>query len=777
MKHLRLAPVRDDVLELVLDQEGSSANVLSRALLGELGEALDEIERRLPLKGLVIRSAKNSIFVAGLDLKELGEGMGEEQLRSLIRLGQQTFSRIAALPLVTVAAVHGAALGGGCELALACDYRIASPDSCTRIGLPETSLGILPAWGGCVRLPRLVGLPAALDIILNGRRLAARPAQKRGLVDLISPREHFVRMALGLIARGKPKRSRRTLANNPLSARLARARAGKLAASKTRGNYPAIPCALDVVVEGLRRSTEEAMRLEEDAVLALAPTEAARNLLRVFLLQDRAKRLKLSDLSPWLAPPSGDVPAPSWRERPNLVLGAGVMGAGIAQWLTSREASVLLRDMQPEFLAKGMAHAAAAYAEAVKRHIFTEAEARQAMERITPVTGEASLQRVGWVIEAVVENLEIKRKVFSDLDTGLPDDAVLASNTSGLSISELARATRRPGRVIGLHFFNPVARMPLVEIVAGPETSAEVLEAALRMVQQMGKFPVVVKDSPGFLVNRILMPYLAEAGALFAAGARAEDIDACMLDFGMPMGPLRLLDEVGIDVADHVARHLSESFGERMPLPPLLEAMTKEGLLGRKSGAGFYAYGQEVEPVNPVAMRFVATGGKAADLGREALQQRMVLLMVNEALRCLEEGVAGSPDDVDFAMIMGTGFAPFRGGPMRLLDHWGPARVLAGLEALEDEGPQFQPCERPSPAESGIGRAAGGGYPGNVGRQARRIGADRIGPGQHLAVSHFCRTAVHGRAAVGNDPPLSAAVGRRPESGRGFPSSTRTLTG
>jgi len=691
MNNIRIEPVQDDVVKLVFDQEGSSANVFNRAMLLELGQALDDLEKRESLKGVILVSAKDAIFIAGLDLKELGGDLNETSLLEMVRLGQQTFNRIAELKAVTVAAIHGAALGGGCEITLACDYRIASPDRATAIGLPETSLGILPAWGGSTRLPRLIGLPAALDIILNGRKLAGRPAQKRGLVDALAPREHFQRIALDLIRKGKPKPASHFLTNNPVSAGLIKRKAAHMVAAKTRGHYPAIPKALDVVVNGLKMSASDALQLEEKAVAELARTEAAANLLRIFFMQDRAKRLRMDKLTKWHSPAKSGKNVPSWTTRSCMVIGAGVMGAGIAQWLSARGANVLLKDVGPEPLLKGMAHAAKSYKEGVKRYLFTAAEARRAMERIVPVVGNVPFANVGWVIEAVVENMDVKKKVFAELDELLPEDAILASNTSGLSITELGRSTKRPDRVIGLHFFNPVHKMQLVEIVVGEDTSAEVIDSSIRMMQKIGKLPVIVKDSPGFLVNRILMPYLSEAGELYATGARAADIDGCMLDFGMPMGPLRLLDEVGIDVADHVARHLASCFGEQMPVPQLLNDMMKAGMLGRKTGAGFYRYDGRRERENEDAAKLVKAGA-ASGYSREQLQKRMVLLMVNEAAKCVQEHIVATADDVDFAMIMGTGFAPFRGGPLRLLDHRGAVPVVNDLLALASLETKFTPC-------------------------------------------------------------------------------------
>jgi 3-hydroxyacyl-CoA dehydrogenase/enoyl-CoA hydratase/3-hydroxybutyryl-CoA epimerase len=354
---------------------------------------------------------------------------------------------------------------------------------------------------------------------------------------------------------------------------------------------------------------------------------------------------------------------------------------------------VILRDINTEQVAKGMATISKTYKEGAKRHVFTPLEVRNGMDRIYPASIEVPLRHINLVIEAAVEKLDLKMKIFQSLDKLVGEDTILATNTSALPISELAASTHRPERVLGLHFFNPVHRMQLVEIVAARQTSPEVLQRALSFVQQIGKLPVVVKDSPGFLVNRILMPSLIEAGNLFEAGAPIEDLDKAMLDFGMPMGPMRLLDEVGIDVALHVAQTIAANYGDRMLVPELLSKMAQAGLLGKKSGRGFYSYQKGKEPAeNPAASALLSRIRHHASRATD-LQERMVLLMVNEAGRCLEEEIVADPADIDFAMIMGTGSAPFRGGPLRYADSVGAAEIVASMNRLVDSGAtHFAPC-------------------------------------------------------------------------------------
>jgi 3-hydroxyacyl-CoA dehydrogenase/enoyl-CoA hydratase/3-hydroxybutyryl-CoA epimerase len=675
--------LRDDqICVLTFDRPSSAANIFDRATLAELAEHLEYIAGVSQLKGLIIVSAKPSIFIAGADLNMLSQAASAADARELIELGQNVMNRLAALSMPTVAAIHGAAMGGGLELCLACDYRVASLASVTKMGLPETQLGLLPAWGGSTRLPRLIGLPKALDLIVAGKTLAAKPALKCGLVDELAHPEYLLAVAAEVLRRGKPRRRRRWLVNNPVVATVLALRLHSALLKKTRGNYPAVLSALEAITRGVSTSIPLSLARERELTVDLVQTEACRNLIRVFFLQERAKKLV--------------VPLPTLREPMRVtraaVIGSGVMGAGIAQWLTARKLPVILRDINAEQVAKGMATIAKVYQEGVKRHVFTAREARDGLDRVFPAPAEVPLRNVDLIIEAAVENLDLKKKVFQSLDGLVGEDAIVATNSSALPVSELAACTRRPERVLGLHFFNPVHRMQLVEIITARQTSPEALARALRFVQQIGKLPVIVKDSPGFLVNRILMPYLIEAGWLFEADASITSLDEAMLDFGMPMGPMRLLDEVGVDVALHVAETLVAVYKDRLAIPDILRRMVNDGLLGRKTGRGFYEHlkGKALcanRRLND-ALRAAPHGAKIGDY-----QSRMVLLMVNEAARCLEEQIAAEPADVDFAMVMGTGFAPFRGGPLRYADSLGASKVVDSMTQFVDSGLRhFEPC-------------------------------------------------------------------------------------
>jgi 3-hydroxyacyl-CoA dehydrogenase/enoyl-CoA hydratase/3-hydroxybutyryl-CoA epimerase len=674
----------DGICVLTFDRPGSSANVFDAATLSELAEELDRIEHQPQVKGLVFTSAKRSVFVAGLDLNALRENEPMEHVRSLIERGQAMMHCIAALPFPTVAAIHGAALGGGLELCLACDYRVAASDPVTCLGLPETQIGLLPAWGGSTRLPRLIGLPRALQIILDGKPLAPPQALECGLADEVAAAPDLLDAAIRWIVKGKRHHHRRFFSNNAISAARLAAKTHKEVLQKTRGHYPAPLKALEVVTQAVSRSVVEALALERNAILELIQTEACRNLIRLFFMQERAKKRSVPG-----------VPAQTGSEKITraAVVGAGTMGSGIAYWLSARQVEVTLRDITAEQVAKGMSNITKLYQDSVTRGIITDQEMSDQLARIHADSADGPLRNVDLVIEAAFEDLEVKKQIFRRLDELAPPNAILATNTSALPISDIADVTRRPHQVLGLHFFNPVHRMQLVEIVAARQTAPEILQRALRFTQLIGKLPVIVKDRPGFIANRLLTPYLNEAERLFEQGVPIKDLDEAMLNFGMPMGPIRLLDEIGLDVELQIAKTLEAAFGDRMKVPGCLRQMVQGGLLGRKSGHGFYTHGGTGRPAaNPQADEFIRT--KAAhDFSPEELQERMVFPIINEAARCLEEGVAESAEDIDFVMVKGIGFAPFRGGPLRYSDTLGAERLVGAMEHLVDSGaPHFAPC-------------------------------------------------------------------------------------
>jgi 3-hydroxyacyl-CoA dehydrogenase / enoyl-CoA hydratase / 3-hydroxybutyryl-CoA epimerase len=665
---------------LTFDRPGSAANIFDQATFEQLNTLLDQVQNDSSVRGLVIVSAKPKIFIAGADLTGFSKDPSPESLAKIIEQGQRTFDRIANLKIPTVAAIHGVALGGGLEIALACDYRIASLDSATKVGLPETTLGIIPAWGGCTRLPRLVGLPAALEVILSGRQYPTKQAQKLGLVDDSTHRERLEGLAIKKIvdSQGRKRETKTHFSNIAPLATIVADRAKKKTIEKTRGHYPAPLKALEVVVNGLKSPTAASFENEKKAFIELAKGDVAQNLIRVFFLQERAKKLTVGDLKPEVKP------------KRVLVVGAGLMGSGIAQWLSARGLNVVLKDIGPEPLGKGLQAIDRVYRDAVKRKILSEVDARAGFDRILPIYEDVQLTNVDLAIEAAVEKLDLKKQIFSALEPKVPNALLIASNTSGLSIDTISEGMAHPEKVVGVHFFNPVHRMQLVEVVRGSRTSETVLAMAIQFVKSIGKLPVLVQDSPGFLVNRILLPYLVEAIRIFSEGHSVEAIDRTMLDFGMPMGPLRLNDEVGLDVSQHVGSDLAARVSHLPPLNNVLPRMIEKGWLGKKSGTGFYVYRDRSETPNPELKELQPS---IQPTNADQLSDRLVFVMVNEAARVLEEKVVTNPADVDFGMIMGTGWAPFRGGPLKYADSVGISTVVSRLNHLAGKfGEHFKPC-------------------------------------------------------------------------------------
>jgi 3-hydroxyacyl-CoA dehydrogenase/enoyl-CoA hydratase/3-hydroxybutyryl-CoA epimerase len=635
MDAIRLELDQEDIAWVVFDDPEAKVNLLNSATMLTLDRLLDELRQRRP-KGVVFISGKPGMFIAGADIKELEKIDSPQRGAELSRIGQGIFNKIELLDAPTVAAIDGAALGGGCELALACRHRVATDSPKTQIGLPETQLGIIPGWGGTQRLPRLIGLRAALDIIVPGKSLDAGGALKVGLVDDVVPPVALRQSAAVLIRTGRARKRAPTIWP---PAFLVRSIARKQTLARTRGHYPAPLKAIEVAGRGFDA--------EATAFGEVATTPECKNLIRVFFLREKYSKLKVGKLEGWKAGKVG-------------VIGAGVMGAGIAQWCSSRGLTVRLKDVKPEFVAAGMKRIASIYREGVQRQKLSPLDAQHGMARVHPTTEYTGFGDCDVVIEAVSENIEIKKKVFAEVVPLLKKNCLIASNTSAIPIDELAAATGLPKQFVGIHFFNPVHKMPLVEVVRGTKTSADTLAAGVEFAKQLRKIPVVVTGTPGFLANRVLMPYLNEAGILVEQGVSVPAIDRAMLDFGWPMGPLRLIDEVGIDVSVDVARELATAFSDRMTVAPILQKMHERGLKGRKGGAGFYVYSGKKQRLNRKLKDLL--GKTEKPMSPAEIRSRLMSVMIAEAKRCVTEGVVGAEDDVDVAMIFGMGFPPFRGG-------------------------------------------------------------------------------------------------------------------
>jgi 3-hydroxyacyl-CoA dehydrogenase/enoyl-CoA hydratase/3-hydroxybutyryl-CoA epimerase len=676
----------DQICVLTFDRPDSGANIFDAATIDELDEHLDAVEKDASLRGLMIASGKKSIFVAGADLKTLLQAGRTGEMRGFIERGQQVFNRLANLKIPTVAAIHGASAGGGYEVALACDYRVASDDPATRIGLPETSLGLLPAWGGCTRLPRLIGAEKAADVILKSKLYSAQEALKLGLVDENASRDELLDRAREKLRLGKRK----------IDGRAAATSSQEPYPPKQSGN-PALERAYKIINKTLSISPNESLRLELDGIVELGKTESTQNLIRNFFLAEKYKKETSR------TPPEKIMHA--------AVIGAGVMGSGIAQWLSSRGVTVILRDVAREQIDRGLASIEKTYADAVKRGLMTEEKAKQGRARICGSTAPMELRDVQFVIEAASEKLTVKKEIFRELAMEAGPKTVIATNTSALPVSELADVTVSPEHVIGLHFFNPVSRMKLVEVVIAKQTSDEMRDRSLAFIRQIGKVPVIVRDSPGFLVNRVLFPYLLDAAELFESGVDAERIDSAVAEWGMPMGPLRLIDEIGVDITIDISSTLEKAYGRRDHVPAILLWLRDQQMLGPKTRAGFYKYeGKKQTPNEALAqwrrgLHDEPEGAKGPDippsshrdprlgLNREELAHRLIFLMVNEAARCVEEAVVDSAADADYGMILGTGFAPFRGGPLRFAEHFGLKSIVEQLERLARTEEKFAPCE------------------------------------------------------------------------------------
>jgi 3-hydroxyacyl-CoA dehydrogenase/enoyl-CoA hydratase/3-hydroxybutyryl-CoA epimerase len=699
---IRVERPEDSIAVVVLDPPHRSLAVIDLPLLRDLDLALEALERDRTLRGLVVAGRKPTAFAAGADLDALAEITDPALVARFVAIGQGVFERIARLrsrsPSVrTVAAVGGAVPGGAFELALACGTIVAAETRETKIGLPETQLGIVPAWGGCTRLPRRVGVPRALEAILSGRLHGAREAYAKGLVDRLAYPEDLVRVACDL-ASGRARVRRRTrgwkrlaVDKNPLAADFAAKQARKQVMLRTKGRYPAPLAAIEIVSHAPRRSTEASFAAEARAASELAVGPVCKSLIGIFRASEDAKKL-------------GRGPDGRARRVPERagVLGAGVMGRGIASLLAERGLRTRLFDVVPAALDAALVEHRADVAERVRRRRADAREAMEAVDALDVARGLSGFARAGVVIEAVAEKLEVKRSVFRDIAAQAGPGAILATNTSSLSVDAIADGVPSPERVVGMHFFNPVKKMPLVEVVRGKRTSPDAVAACAGLAVHLGKTPVVVADVAGFLVNRLLGPYLDESLRMWAGGIDPARIDHALEEFGMPMGPLRLLDEVGFDIATHAAASLSAAYGARMAPSGALEAMVAEGRVGKKSGKGFYVHARTKDgraELVPDLARFRPKDATPLPVGEgglddEAIVDRAVLAMLNEAARALEEDVVAGAKELDLATVFGMGFPPFHGGLLRWADAVGLHAIAEKLARIAAKARRFHDSAR-----------------------------------------------------------------------------------
>jgi len=685
---------RGDVGLLVFDAVNSRANTLGTPIMLRIFELLLDVESENNLNALVLISRKPTIFIAGADIAEIQRlNQGGDAKDSLMKL-QSVFTFLEKLKIPSIAAIHGACMGGGTELILSCDYRMVSDGKETKIALPEVNLGVLPGWGGTQRLPRLLGLEKGIDLVCSGRAVDGKSAKKMGLADKLVPTEYLEEKAIAWATELAKKRTKRPAETKDLKNRILETvpggkwivfdQAKKKILEKTKGHYPAPIKALEVIKRTYGGPLEAGLKVEAEAFAELVVTPESRNLVNLYYLTEKVKKDKGVETA---AKPKDIKRA--------AVLGAGVMGGGIAQLFAAKDVRVRMKDVQWDAITKGYQQAYKIFKKLVDRRKMKRSDLDNAMGRIEGTTTYAGFSQVDLVVEAIVEDLEIKKKVLKEVDGLVPSTAILATNTSSLSVSAIGSLCKEPSRVVGMHFFNPVAKMPLVEVVRGKDTSDEAVSTIFQFSKKLGKTPIVVKDSPGFVVNRILGPYLNEAVILMTEGVSFTDMDAIIEKFGMPMGPCELLDEVGLDVASKVSKVLFGAFGERMTPPASMDVIAADGRYGKKTGKGIYLYekgGKNRKP-DPTVPGKIGAQKRNSALTDSVVEKRLLYLMVNEAARCLEENLVRDVSDVDIGMIFGTGFAPFRGGLLRYADSVGPESIVSDLEIfVRNYGMRFQPC-------------------------------------------------------------------------------------
>ena len=699
MKNVYFNLTVDDrgIATLLFDTPKSSVNVLCFDALYELREHIAELETNGDVKALFIESAKKDIFIAGADINEIKAFKDEAEIVSKLSEGQEIFNRLENLPFPTVAMIDGACLGGGLELAMACNYRIATNEAHTRLGLVEVSLGIIPGLGGTQRLPMLVGFTKAIELITASKRLKGDKALKLGLVDASVPagylgfkKEEYIKAILSgtLEAKVMPKRKGIKWYEMLAPVKMLIVNMAKKAVNKkTGGHYPAPLQAIDVLEETLTMSLEDGLKVELEVFAPLATSDISKNLIELFFTSERLKKEHFSNAKPKNIIGSA-------------VIGVGTMGSGIAWALSHKDIPIRLGARKMPSIAKAMTKMMKSFESIKRRGRLTDREIGLKMDRVTHTTDMSGLGGVDIVIEAVSEDPKVKQKVFSDLEARVSEECVIATNTSSLNISMLTKTARHPERFVGMHFFNPVQVMPLVEIIAGKQTSDETVATVVSLAKRLGKTPIKVSECAGFLVNRTLLPYLNEAAKMFEEGEDVQRIDKLLTHFGMPMGPFTLADEVGIDIGDKVSTILHDAHGSRMTPSSVLERMLEKNWLGKKTGTGFYTHKGKNKSYNS-EMTALQYGHKT--LEDSTILDRAIFIMVNEAAKCLEEGVVDNAQYLDMAMVMGTGFPAFRGGLLRYADSEGLESIVARLQGLEE-----QYGERFSPAKSLVSMAENG---------------------------------------------------------------------
>lgn len=686
--------IRDDkVAVITMDIPGESMNVLKASFADEIDAMLKQLANDSTLKGVVFISGKKDSFIAGADISMLDACQTAEQAQTIAAMGQQMFDRLEQLRLPVVAAIHGPCLGGGLELALACHVRVASSSPKTVLGLPEVQLGLLPGSGGTQRLPKLVGVQKALDMILTGKQLRAAQAKKLGLVDEVVPESILLDAAVKKALAGKPRREAKKqslldklLENTGPGRKLVFSQALKQTLKKTQGNYPAALRIIEVIQTGVEQGYQKGLAAEAKAFGQLCMTSESAALRSIFFATTQMKK------------ESGAGDAKPRKVRKAAVLGGGLMGGGIANVsATKAGVAVRIKDIAEQGINNALKYSFDILNKKYKKRFISKAEMQKQLLLITGTTDYSGFHDVDIVVEAVFEDLGLKQQMVADIEQHCAEHTIFASNTSSLPIHKIAEKAARPENVIGLHYFSPVDKMPLVEVIAHDKTSAETIATTVAFARKQGKTPIVVKDGAGFYVNRILALYMNEAANILLAGEPVEKIDRALVKFGFPVGPVTLLDEVGIDVGAKISPILTAELGERFAAPAAFDKLLADGRKGKKTEKGFYLYGKAAKKGKKLVDESVyAVLGvtPAPALNSDEIASRCTAQMLNEAVRCLEEGIIASARDGDIGAIFGIGFPPFLGGPFRYIDKLGVNNLVATLRQLESRfGSRFTPCD------------------------------------------------------------------------------------
>ncbi len=694
-KTFSLARREDGIAVLTMDVPGETMNTLRAEFGSEISQMLSEIKADSSIKGLVIISGKEDSFVAGADISMLDACKSADDARELSKQGHKVFAELEGLAIPVVAAINGACLGGGLELALACHKRVVTENKKTMLGVPEVQLGLLPGGGGTQRLPRLVGVAKALDLMLTGKQVRPKHALKMGLVDDVVPATILLETAVKMALKGKRKskkpKVKQSLVNRALEFTAAGRnvmfdQAAKQVMKKTQGNYPAPDKIIDCVKQGLAHGMEKGLEVEANHFADLVASPESFALRSIFFATTEMKK------------ETGADNAEPKKVKKAVVLGGGLMGGGIASVTTTKaKVPVRVKDINQQGLSNALAYAYKLLQKGVKRRHMTAAVRDNTMALMTTTTDYNGVKDADIVVEAVFEDLGLKHQMVKDIERECSADTIFASNTSSLPIGQIAEAAERPENVIGLHYFSPVEKMPLVEVIAHDKTSPETIATTVAFARKQGKMPIVVKDGAGFYVNRILALYMNEAAQVLLEGMSVEELDKAAVKFGFPVGPITLLDEVGIDVGAKISPILEAELGERFKAPTAFDKLLADDRKGRKNGKGFYQYGKKVGKKKLVdeTVYDVLSIKPGTMINTDNVVERCVVQMLNEAVRCLEEGIIASPRDGDIGAIFGIGFPPFLGGPFRYIDAMGVGNLVAKLESYQARfGERFAPCDR-----------------------------------------------------------------------------------